>query len=365
VIFTGQDVVRHIRQPETLRTLQLRHWDVLLRVCRRANLLGRLAEALNAEGIDSELPHQVQVHLLSARVLTGHQRDAIAWELQHIGKALTELQVPVVVLKGAAYAIRGLNAARGRLFGDVDVLVPRAKLNDTEAALMLQGWASGQHDAYDERYYREWMHEIPPMTHRARGTVIDVHHNILPSTARHCPDAGILVAASESVGGTIFRTLCPADMVIHSATHLFHESELQNGLRDLFDLDSLLVEFSGRLSGFWVDLASRATLLGLTLPLLLALRNSRAILGTNVPLDLIPQLQSTANVSSLTMQTLDTLYLRALMPDHPASRCWQESLARALIYLRGHALRMPPRMLALHLGRKSILRLVRNTSRSM
>lgn len=365
VSFSGKNLIACVRNPASVATFALRQWDILLRVCRRANLLGRLAEGIHAAGIEEQLPAQVRPHLQSARVLTAHQRDAIAWELRHIGQALAKLDAPVIALKGAAYALRGLAAANGRLFGDVDILVPRAKLNNAEAALMVQGWASGHQDSYDERYYREWMHEIPPMTHRARGTVIDVHHNILPLTARNCPDAGDLIAASQTVPGSIFSTLSPTDTVIHSATHLFHESELQNGLRDLFDLDSLLVEFSGQSSTFWNDLAKRAETIGLALPLLLALRYTHAILGTAVPEKLGPTLQSAAGVGQLAMQALDAVYLRALMPDHPASRDWTESVARASVYLRGHYLRMPPGLLTVHLGRKSVLRLFRNTSRSV
>jgi len=360
----GHALIEMVREPTSVRSMPLRQLDALLRVSRRANLLGRLAEGIHAAGIEQDLPSQVRPHVLSARMLTAHQRDAIAWEVRHIGVALQDLKAPVVLLKGSAYAMRGLVAAQGRLFGDVDILVPRDMLNHTEAALMVRGWASGNQDAYDERYYREWMHELPPMTHRGRGTVIDVHHNILPTTARHCPDPDMLLAASEPIPGTPFSTLCPADMVIHSATHLFHESELQNGLRDLFDLDALLVEFSSRSASFWPDLADRAILLGLALPLLLALRYTHAILGTTVPPELLPRLTAESRIGTVSIRMLDAIYLRALMPDHALSQRWQESLARACVYLRGHALRMPPGMLAMHLGRKAVLRLFRNTSRS-
>ena len=53
-----------------------------------------------------------------------------------------------------------------------------------EAALMLDGWASGHRSAYDQRYYRTWMHELPPMQHIQRGTVLDVHHAIAPLMPR-------------------------------------------------------------------------------------------------------------------------------------------------------------------------------------
>ena len=44
--------------------------------------------------------------------------------------------------------------------------------------------ATTHHSAYDQRYYREWMHELPPLLHVRRQTALDVHHAIAPETAR-------------------------------------------------------------------------------------------------------------------------------------------------------------------------------------
>ena len=229
---------------------------------------------------------------------------------------------------------------------------------------MLHGWISGHHDSYDERYYRNWMHEIPPMSHHDRGTIIDVHHNILPLISKNPPDAGLLIGASQTIPNTIFSTLCQADMVIHSATHLFHESELQNGLRDLFDLDALLTEFAAQSPHFWHELADRAAVLGLAGPLSLAMRYTSAILGTEIPDRTRAAIQNTAAIGPGSLRVLDGIYLNALMPDHPLCSNPSTTMARAAVYLRGHYLRMPAGLLTMHLGRKFLMRLFRNTSRS-
>ena len=70
---------------------------------------------------------------------------------------------------------------------------------EVEGALMLHGWSTTHHDAYDQRYYRKWMHELPPLKHNTRGTVLDVHHAILPVTARLKPDSRKLLAASRPI----------------------------------------------------------------------------------------------------------------------------------------------------------------------
>ena len=52
----------------------------------------------------------------------------------------------------------------------------------------------------------------------------------------------------------------------------------------------------------------------------------------------------------------DRLFDRVLLPDHPLLNDRWTPLARQLMYLRGHWLRMPPAMLAWHLFRKATMR---------
>lgn len=359
----GRQFIQHLREPMSLGSLSLTEWDAVLRVARRTNLLGRLAKGVSSTGLLSNLPEVVRVHVESALILVAHQRAAIEWETRHISQALSGFTEKVVLLKGAAYASSGLKAAEGRLFGDVDILVPKNSINQAEAALMLRGWTTGENDPYDERYYRKWMHEIPPMTHRKRGTVIDLHHNILPQTARSSPNPAFLLEASRPLAGSTFHVLSPVDMIIHSATHLLYESEVQNGLRDVFDLDALLTEFASQSANFWDELTERAILLGLAKPVALALRITSNLLQTSSPLSTRQALEDAAGLTAVQLYWLDVIYMRALMPDHPLSRGTGDGTARLAVYLRGHVLRMPAHLLVFHLGRKFLIRLFKNTSR--
>ena len=58
-------------------------------------------------------------------------------------------------------------------------------------------------------------------------------------------------------GESRLRVLAPVDMVLHSATHLFCNEDVGNGLRDLVDLDSLLRDFALE-PRFWPGLTARA-----------------------------------------------------------------------------------------------------------
>jgi hypothetical protein len=251
-------ILKLLREPQRARSLALSEWDLLIRQARAANLLARLAWLIESEGLNAQVPPQAAIHLRGARLVAARHRQAVQWEVAQVRRALQGAGLPLILLKGAAYVAAGLPSAHGRLFSDIDVLVPKARINAAEAALMLHGWGSTHHDAYDQRYYREWMHELPPMQHGTRMTVVDVHHAILPETARSKPDSAKLIAAARELPGQPgVKTLAPMDMVIHSACHLFHEEELHHGLRDLVDLDALLRAFGGE-PGFWESLPARA-----------------------------------------------------------------------------------------------------------
>jgi len=347
-------LVNALRNPASVRALSLPECDVLLRQAASAKLTACLIGLFDDAQLTSALPAPVRAHLDWSRPLMERHAGAVSFEIRCIQTALAGLDVPVLLLKGAAYSARALPAARGRLFSDVDILVPKERLPDVEAALMLHGWISHGHDAYDERYYREWMHEIPPMQHLRRHTVIDVHHAILPQTARARPDPAKLRAAAVNVPGMPgVQTLAPADMVLHSAVHLFYDGEFDNGLRDLVDLHRLLTQF-GAMPGFWDGLPARASEMQLARPLFYALRYSSALLGTAVPAPVVAATLAAAPHRVL-LTLMDGLFLRGLQPAHASAGDRLSGLARGLLYLRGNWLRMPPLLLARHLFHKAFI----------
>ncbi|MHB1245485.1 MAG: nucleotidyltransferase domain-containing protein [Sulfuriferula sp.] len=328
-------------------------WDKLIRQARHSELLPRIHGLLERRGLLESAPAAPRAHLDSARVVADKQAVAIRWEVRKIHEALVDVDVPVVLLKGAAYTMQGCAAALGRIYSDVDILVPKNRINNVEAALMLHGWVATQHDAYDQRYYRTWMHEIPPLMHIKRLAVIDVHHGILPETARLRPDPALLLATAQPiVGEPGLYTLAPADMVLHSASHLFC-GEFEHGLRDLSDIDLLLREFSTT-AGFWDELVPRAQQLDLMRPLYYALHWAIRLFATPVPANVLNAINTCAQPLAPVKQFMNTLLQRALAPDHISCRDALSAAARMLLYTRAHWLRMPPHLLAYHLAHKAL-----------
>lgn len=347
-------LVRVLRAPRAAAQLDLAGWDLLLRQAGNANLLVSLLYLLEDAGLLDAVPPAPRAHLEWARLAAASHARSVRHEVACIAAALSSLDVPLILLKGSAYAMAGLDAGRGRLFSDVDILVPKACLDQVEAALMLSGWASTHHDPYDQHYYREWMHEIPPMVHVRRGNTIDVHHAILPETAAVRPDPDLLRAAAVPIAQCPgLLTLAPHDMFLHSAVHLFSDGEFEHGLRDLLDLHRLALQF-GAEPGFWNGLVPRAQDLQLGRPLYYALRYLQPILGTPVPIDVTEAAEAEApNPAQRVL--MDALFLSALQPHHPSCVGRLDAAARFALYLRGNWLRMPPLMLARHLSHKAFV----------
>ena len=340
-----------LRHPENLMALPAIGCTNVIREARRSDLLGRLASRLEAAGLMDKIPAAPQAHLKSARILAGAQHAEVRREVHQIWRVLRPLGVQLVLLKGAAYNHAGLSAAAGRMFSDIDLLVPKADLAAVEAALMLNGWATTHHSAYDQHYYRKWMHELPPMQHMMRGTVIDVHHAILPETARLKPDSKKLLNAIVPVTNMPgLYVLGPTDMVLHSMAHLFCNEEFSHGLRDLTDIDALLREF-GQRPAFWTELAHRAVELDLQRPLYYGLQQTGALLECPVPDAVMRQVDAAAPPAPI-RQLMNRLWRKVLATAPPGRGNGPSSIAELLLLIRAHWLRMPPWLLGFHLCTK-------------
>lgn len=349
-------VTEVIVSPENTRRYSLVEWDLLIRQARFAELLGRVAVVLQRNDLLAHVPLQPRIHLESALRVVDKHAQVVRFEAAQIARGLAGLEAPMILLKGAAYLIADLPPAAGRLFSDIDIMVPKEKLRAAENALLLHGWMTTHHDVYDQRYYREWMHELPPLQHRWRRTVLDVHHTILPPTGHLRPDPAMLFASAQPVAGMagVF-VLSDCDLILHSAAHLFSDGELEHGLRDLSDLDLLLRSFSAKDAGFWEMLVVRAEKLGLQRPLFYALRYAQRMYLTPVPEEIMHRAANGGGGHGMNLW-MDTLFGRALAPDHESCEDLFTPTARWLLYVRSHHLRMPPYLLIPHLVRKAIKR---------
>jgi hypothetical protein len=329
-------LVRVLAEPATAGGLSDEEWTALIAVARAESLLGSLAHRLQGQSLAPAVDAVMQAACEDAEQAT---RQAL-WEAEMARRALAALDVPLILLKGTAYAAAGLEASRGRSIGDLDILVPRGRLPEVEEALLGAGWEWVKEDAYDDLYYRRWMHELPPLIHRERDRMIDVHHTILPLTARPTPNAEALLSASIAATPGL-RVLHPADMIVHAAAHLIADGDLAGGLRNLWDIDRLVREFSGTRPDFARELSERAREHRLAPQVARALRLAKSLYGTTVDERLAGKTRPS-----------DALFEARLL----ARNGWGQATGPGIrlgFYVRSHLLRMPPLMLARHLWIKA------------
>jgi hypothetical protein len=315
-------------------TLAPRDWDGVIGVARSEAMLATLAHRLK----DSALPPTVAALFADQRAAAAVARQQALWEAEMARRALAPLGIEFVLLKGAAYAAADMTCAAGRQIGDLDILVSEPDIRRAENALLMAGWEWVKSDPYDDFYYRAHMHELPPLIHKARDRMIDVHHTILPRTHRIAPDALALISdAVKRADG--FAVLNPADMTCHCAAHLLADGDLQGGLRNLWDFHLMTRDFAAAEPGFWERLNARAALHGLQDAVHRAARLARDLYGAALP------------ASWDGGDAADRWFQRRLLARDDWGRVTRPLLEQAF-YIRSHWLRMPPAMLAKHLWTK-------------
>jgi hypothetical protein len=120
-----RDVLAVLMDPEVMLRLDAPRVDGALRVLRRARLLGRVACRAEQFGLLGQLSPLVQDQLTSAIVVADARARGARWEMNRLALALRDLpDVPVIAMKGCGYLLVGTPNADGRLFADVDLMVP-------------------------------------------------------------------------------------------------------------------------------------------------------------------------------------------------------------------------------------------------
>ncbi|MFN0315719.1 MAG: nucleotidyltransferase family protein [Burkholderiales bacterium] len=333
--------------PSNAGTLTPGEWNSVIRVGRMARLLGSLHARIERSGQLQSVPQYAAFHLKSEWNLAAYRKQMIIRELRDIQLAVGTLKIPIIALKGAAYIVQQAHCAAGRAPSDVDIMVRKDSLGVVECALKSAGWEMSQVGSYDEHYYREWTHELPPFRMPGHPVELDLHHGILPPVGRLKPDMDSMIAHSVAGRDGFYRVLSEPDQVLHTCVHLFQDSDLSNRLRDLADIDSLLREYSD-VPGFWERIVARANLHGFQRPLWYSIHYSKVFFKTPVPDSVIRGLDAWAP-GKATAMLMNRLVPAALCPHNPdALPSTAVNACRSMLLARSHWLRMPLHLLARH-----------------
>lgn len=326
---------------EDIEKLSLQDWTQLVRVLRFKGLVASFYHRLQATNNDKYIPVQAISMFQSAVTFADAQQFQVQVQLRKLSKLFEQHDVTFVVLKGAAYVAGDTPNSRGRLMNDIDIIVHQEDLKKVENALIGVGWKAKDLDDYDDKYYRQWSHELPPYTHSADGVTLDIHHTFLP------PVSGKLITIEplfEKAVYTAYGVYCPTPewMIFHSAVHLLDNDDVENGLRDLTDIFILLSANSGTIHK---DVAALFVANGFN-DELIYLAHLLAVFFNYK--GLIPYVDTKQQRLSVIQTWRLGVYVKALVPQVACIKGSEYRVARLCSLVMGHLVKMPLSILVKH-----------------
>lgn len=333
-----------LKEPASVKGLTIAQWEPLLFVLKTSRLEAYLAFTLHGSDIWCDLPAKVRHHLSAAMVYAQRQSEQVNHEGLEIHELLTAQGITPVFLKGAAYIVAQTINAKGRLCSDIDLLVKQDTLSVSERTLLDNFWYHKSITDYDDKYYREYAHEIPPLYHLTRGTVLDLHHNLFLPISGKAPPLEQFWAGITCHDNGLY-TLAPPAMFMHSVIHLMLNEEVVYGFRDIIDLKCLAEQYGDEL--FWQEVSTfaRQSQFDKELNVVITLLNRWFDTGISLPSD-------SRSGDSFRLSLLTQIYKYALIPEHPVLNSARFKLARFLVFIRGHSIKMPARILIKHFSIK-------------
>jgi len=327
----------------------LKEWEIIIHVLREINLLAACYFRLEAEDKLTLLPLFALKHMKSAAVYSSRQSEQVIFESKLLQKILDDKDIHAVFLKGASYTLRKSRNSKGRVYSDIDLLVKKNDISKAETSLEKHAWRTKKVSEYDNNYYREWSHEIPPMFNIHRGTVLDLHHNILLPISGREVNVELLIENCQSIDGG-YTVLGFAATILHSIVHLIINEDVSNGYRDILDITTLIKENDS--PEFWQEITLLSSKLGFNNELYLALSLSKKYANLTVPNNVLMGLSEQINNSKLNF-LLNYVYFFALQPHSPAVQTLKHKIAISIVYILGHLQKMPLKILVPHLLTKS------------
>lgn len=335
-----RQVIAYFLHPEALKDCLPSELSDLITIYREQKILARMCYRIQLSGVFESLDKKTQRHLLNAKQIADRQKEQVFNEAKELTRILKDTVDTLIFLKGAAYSMCDGSLGKGRIYSDIDVLVPKKDIKDCEQRLAVGGWLGQEISDYDDKYYRKWAHEIPPMVHGHRGTIIDVHHNIVPIISNDSPNIDLLTEHKEEILPGIYVLSGPAQLV-HAAIHLFRNEEYQGSFRDLSDIFLML---EGQDENFWLESIELAEQIGFKHELCLAIRYAHRILNLPIPDKLVDICDIKASEPFN-----DYIFMSVLLPQHKLIAKSQTPFRHSLAMIRGHILKMPLHILIYHL----------------
>lgn len=142
-----------------------------------------LAGALQRKGVLDRLPEEAREYLTTLQALNWERNALLREQLAAMTRALNGIGIEPILLKGAvALTAAAYPGAADRVLGDLDIVVPEARLTEAAVAIERLGYqqvAEGVALAGE----REGKHHSPPLVHPDFPVVLELHRRMVHDPA--------------------------------------------------------------------------------------------------------------------------------------------------------------------------------------
>jgi hypothetical protein len=305
-------------------------WTLLISEARQQALLGSIYFLLRDLELLAKVPSSVFNHLVTGFHYAEKQKNTLLQEMLELEQVFQGAEYPCILVKGVGYRLSGLAMARGRIFSDIDLLIPHTDFKDALSRLVDAGYLESGMSDYDRRYYIQWSHQHPPLTHFLRGANIDLHHHIFPVASNSGLAIEPMLTHSEKLAGSVFSVPSLPYLLVHASVHLFYQEETHKLVKDLCDLKQIYQECIKRHSPEQILHASQN--MRAQAAVFYALDTLVWLFAENVDLELLKNLSvSSSKYRRWQMHYLLKNLLSTSVFNHLAHSGW---------FIRGHLLKM-------------------------
>ena len=227
-------------------------------------------------------------------------------ELHQIIKALDDVKIPVIVLKGAylvpiVYPHVGL-----RPMSDLDLLIPIADVLQATAIVKAQGYQLPREiDDLDLQFLHAC--HLPQMV-KEGSYYVEIHGRLTKLNETYACDPQTWWQGTQTVEitGLPVKVLAPIELILHLCIHISYQHRFSIDLRHYYDLVQLLQYLDTNLD--WEELLKRAYLRGWGKGTLMVLKITQRLFGLVLPEKIVNTLDSEKNDEELICLAIDEMW---------------------------------------------------------
>ncbi len=264
----GQQPILNFEIPIQWDTFSEFDWEQLVSKAQIQGLAPLMYWLLSKSGKFSSIPEPMRNSLRLNYSLTWIKNKKILKDLESLAKIFKQVDIPLVLLKGACFVLTIYQDIGLRPMGDLDILVPASRFSEAVQIAHSLGFGDrastvpeafpGLNDLLN--------HEICLQKAGPSSTLLEIHNSLMADKAFfYAVPMDWFWEQTEPLSGKLeahfkfLRMLTPTAQILYGAAHAMLEHGGKNAhLRWFYDLDRLIRSYPGNMD--WDLLLSQARL---------------------------------------------------------------------------------------------------------